>query len=153
MSHGSFNVTAREQLILAHLPQVWLIASQMHRLLPRHLELDDLVSVGCVGLIEAVDRYDPQRGCLLKTLAERRIRGAILDYLRKVDPLTRRLRRFVKQRDKAAVWLELELGRAPESAELAHVLGLSIERYRKLDLDSRAERVLSLDAIRSRACA
>jgi RNA polymerase sigma factor FliA len=148
MSHvSSLEASAREQLILAHLPQVHLIATRMHHRCPQQVDIDDLVSVGTLGLIQAVDRFRPQRGCLLKTLAEHRIRGAILDYLRKLDPLPRSARRFVKERDKAALLLQSELGRMPEPAELAHALGLSIERYRKLAWAVPAAQVVSLEAI------
>jgi RNA polymerase sigma factor for flagellar operon FliA len=143
---SSLRATEREQLILAHLPQVRLIANRMHRTCPPQVELHDLVSAGTVGLIQAVDRFRPERGCLLKTLAEHRIRGAILDYLRRVDPLPRSARRFVKERAKTFLRLESELGRTPESAELAEALGLPIERYRKLEWAVRAAHVVSLDA-------
>jgi RNA polymerase sigma factor for flagellar operon FliA len=119
----------------------------MHRRCPPQVELDDLVSAGILGLIQAVDRFRPERGCLLKTLAEHRIRGAILDYLRRLDPLTRSARRFVKERAKAYLRLESELGRPPESAELADALGIPIERYRKFEWAVRASQVVSLDSL------
>jgi RNA polymerase sigma factor for flagellar operon FliA len=77
-------------LILDHLPQV---------------ELDDLIHAGTIGLIQAVDRYDESRGCLLQTIAAHRIRGALLDYLRQIDPLPRNIRRFQKRRDAAVAEL------------------------------------------------
>ena len=88
----------REELILSHMPQVKLIAHRLHRRCPQ-VEFDDLMSVGTIGLIQAVDRFDPDRHLKLKTLAEHRIRGALLDYLRHIDPLPRSVRRFQKQRD------------------------------------------------------
>ena len=78
----------REYLILSHLPQVRSIAVRAIQRCPPAGTLDDLVSAGTVGLIQAVDRYDPERRVQLKTLAEHRIRGAILDYLRSLDPLS-----------------------------------------------------------------
>jgi len=150
---SSFEASDREQIILAHLPQVNLIATRMHRRCPLQVEIDDLISVGTLGLIQAVDRFRPERGCLLKTLAEHRIRGAILDYLRKLDPLSRSARRFVKERDRAALRLQSELGRMPERAELAHALGLSIERYRKLEWAVPAAQAVSLDDMDRPFCA
>ena len=88
----------REELILSHMPQVKLLAHRLHRRCPQ-VEFDDLISVGTIGLIQAVDRFDPDRHLKLKTLAEHRIRGALLDYLRRIDPLPRSVRRFQKQRD------------------------------------------------------
>ena len=138
----------REQLILRHLPQVHLLAVRQHRKCPPEVLLEDLISVGTVGLIQAVDRYDPSRKLKLKTLAEYRIRGAMLDYLRKLDPLPRSVRFFVCQRDEAAARLQRELGRPPEAAELANALGYSIKRYRKTECVVRAGQVRSLDAMR-----
>jgi RNA polymerase sigma factor (sigma-70 family) len=88
----------REELILSHMPQVRLLARRLHRRCPQ-VELDDLISTGTIGLIRAIDRFDPNRNLKLKTLAEHRIRGAMLDYLRHIDPLPRSVRRFQKQRD------------------------------------------------------
>jgi RNA polymerase sigma factor for flagellar operon FliA len=143
----SLEPSQREALILAHLPQVQLIATRMHLRCPRHVEVEDLISAGTVGLIQAVDRFRPERGCMVKTLAEHRIRGAILDYMRKIDPLRRRERTFVKARAKAFVKLEGEFGRAPVAEELAEAVGLPIERYRRLEWAVRASKVISLESI------
>jgi RNA polymerase sigma factor (sigma-70 family) len=75
----------REQLILEHLPQVRLIARRIHERLPESVSLDDLVSTGVVGLIAAIDRFDASHNVKLKTYAEYKIRGAILDGLRGLD--------------------------------------------------------------------
>jgi RNA polymerase sigma factor FliA len=148
---SSFDASEREQLILAHLPEVRLIATGMHRRCPPQVEFDDLVSAGTLGLIQAVDRFRTKRGCLLKTLAEHRIRGAIFDYLRKLDPLSRSARRFVKERAKTFLRLEFELGRPPEVGELAEALGLPLERYRRLEWAVRAADVVSLDGLERKA--
>jgi RNA polymerase sigma factor for flagellar operon FliA len=138
----------REQLILMHLPQVRLLATRLHHRCPNQVDLDDLLSAGVVGLIQAVDRFKPERGYKLKTLAEHRIRGAMLDYLRKLDPLPRSVRRFIRQRDEVRTQLDRELGRAPEAVEVAEALGLQIDRYRQLECTARAARTVSLDALR-----
>ena len=111
----------REQLILAHLPQVRMLARRVHIRCHRQVEFDDLFQVGVLGLIQAVDRFQPERQCLLKTLADHRIRGAILDYLRQLDPLPRSIRRFVRRREETELRLERHLGRPPMEAELACV--------------------------------
>ncbi len=81
----------REETILAHLPQVELLARRLHRRCPR-VELEDFISEGTLGFIKAVDRFDPCRNLKVKTYAEHRIRGALLDYLRRIDPLSRNVR-------------------------------------------------------------
>jgi RNA polymerase sigma factor for flagellar operon FliA len=143
----------RDRLILSHLPQVRMVASQVHSKCPRQVEIEDLVSVGVIGLMQAIDRFDASRGLLLKTLADYRIRGAMLDYLRQLDPLPRSVRRFVRQRAEAALRLTLHLGREPEEFELAQELGLSITRMRKLECVARAGQVRSLEEADTRRLA
>ena len=87
----------REKLLLAHLPQVRLVAETIRRRLPRAADLNDLIGYGVVGLLQALDRFDPSRGILLKTYAEQRIRGAILDGLRTMDWLSRGARQKQRQ--------------------------------------------------------
>ncbi len=82
---GEMAEEEREQLILEHLPQVRLIARRIHERLPESVTLDDLISTGIVGLIKAIDRFDPTQNVKLKTYAEYKIRGAILDSLRSLD--------------------------------------------------------------------
>src|SRR3954468_1301787 len=87
----------REQVILDHLPQVRLIARRIHERLPGHINIDDLISAGTLGLISAVDNFDSSQNVLLKTYAEYRIRGAILDSLRGMDFAPRQKRRQARQ--------------------------------------------------------
>lgn len=112
---------------MSHLPQVELLARRQHSKWPQ-IELDDLISAGTIGLIQAVDRFDPSRNLKLKTLAEHRIRGAMLDYLRQLDPLPRTLRTFQKKRD--AVLQSLSV--TPTTNEAAHLLGLPEPQYAQL---------------------
>src|SRR5579859_5557250 len=121
----------REHTILNHLSQVKILALRVYRRCPPGVLLEDLVSAGTTGLIEAVDRYDPGRNVQLKTLAEHRIRGAMFDYLRQLDPLPRSVRRFQRSREAAATQLEQRLGRGPSENEVAQEIGLSIEKYRQ----------------------
>lgn len=144
------SASERERLILAHLPQVHLLAGRLHRHCPRCVEMDDLISVGIVGLMQAVDRFQPERGLKLKTLAEHRIRGAMADYLRTLDPLSRQVRRFVRQREAMIALLTAQLGRQPENAELADALGLSTERYRRFEVRARAAQIVSLESMTTR---
>lgn len=141
----------REQLILGHMPQVHLVATRAHRRCPAQVCLEDLVSAGTVGLIQTVDRYDSRRNLKLKTLAEHRIRGAILDYLRELDPLPRGLRQFQHKRDAAYRDLEHRLDRVPCNAELADELGISLSTYRRLGREACAGSPVSLEALIARA--
>ena len=117
----------REELVLSHMPQVKLLAQRLHRRCP-HVELDDLISAGTIGLIQAVDRFDPARNLMLKTLAEHRISGALLDYLRHIDPLPRSVRRFQKQRDGIIAQMSAG-GEVLCHARVAQMLGVSLKKY------------------------
>jgi RNA polymerase sigma factor FliA len=120
----------REQLILDHLPQVRIIARRIHERLPDHINIDDLISAGTLGLISAVDNFDSSQNVLLKTYAEYRIRGAILDSLRGMDFAPRQKRRQARQIEAAIASCEQRLGRAPSEEEIAGELGLSLDEYR-----------------------
>src|SRR3954468_7037230 len=96
----------RERLILEHLPQVRLIARRIHERLPESVSLDDLISTGSLGLISAIDRFDPSLNVKLKTYAEYKIRGAILDSLRGLDWAPRQHRKRSKQIESAISVLE-----------------------------------------------
>src|ERR1700752_3568847 len=114
----------REQLILDHLPQVRLIARRIHERLPEHVNIDDLISAGTLGLISAVDNFDSSQNVLLKTYAEYRIRGAILDSLRGMDFAPRKKRRQARQIEAAMSACEQRTGRSPTEDEIADELGL-----------------------------
>jgi RNA polymerase sigma factor for flagellar operon FliA len=119
----------REQLILDHLPQVRLIARRIHERLPESVNLDDLVSTGVVGLISAIDRFDATHNVKLKTYAEYKIRGAILDSLRGLDWAPRQQRKRSKQIEAAILSAEHRLHRTPSEEEIADELGLSLVDY------------------------
>lgn len=121
----------RERLILAHLSQVRLIARKIHERLPESANFEDLTSAGTLGLIAAIDNFDPRQNVKLKTYAEFRIRGAILDSLRDLDWAPRQKRRQARDLEAAIGRLEQKLGRSPEEEEIALELGLSIEDYRR----------------------
>jgi RNA polymerase sigma factor for flagellar operon FliA len=119
----------REQLIIDHLPQVKLIARRIHERLPVSVSLDDLISTGVLGLIAAIDRYDSSHDVKLKTYAEYKIRGAILDSLRGLDWAPRQQRKRSKQIEAAIAALEQEHHRTPAEEEIAAYLGLSVSDY------------------------
>ena len=119
----------RERLILEHLPQVRLIARRIHGRLPENVSLEDLVSAGIVGLIAAIDGYDPTHQVKLKTYAEHKIRGAILDTLRNLDWAPRQRRKKAKQIEFAIAKAEQRLHCTPGEDEIAAEMGLDLEEY------------------------
>jgi RNA polymerase sigma factor for flagellar operon FliA len=119
----------RERLILEHLPQVRLIARRIHEKVPESVSLEDLVSTGVVGLITAIDNFDAGHNVKLKTYAEYKIRGAILDSLRELDWAPRQKRKKAKQIEAAIAQAEQKLHRVPSEAEIAAELGLSLAEY------------------------
>jgi RNA polymerase sigma factor for flagellar operon FliA len=136
----------REQLILEHMPQVRLIARRIHDRLPETVSLEDLVSTGVVGLISAIDRYDPSHGVKLKTYAEYKIRGAILDSLRGLDWAPRQQRRRSKLIELAISNLEQSLHRAPNEEEIAAELGVAVSEYRDWLTEIRGLNLGSLES-------
>ena len=136
----------REQLILEHLPQVRLIARRIHDRLPESVSLDDLVSTGIVGLISAIDRFDSSHNVKLKTYAEYKIRGAILDSLRGLDWAPRQQRKRSKQIEAAISRAEQLLHRSPTEEEIAEQLGLDIEEYHTWLIDVRGLNLGSLES-------
>ncbi len=143
---GENAAEAREQLILEHLPQVRWIATRIHDRLPNNTCLEDLISIGIVGLINAIDSFNPSLNVQLKTYAEYRIRGAILDSIRGLDGIAPHKRSRLKQMQAASAKLEQILQRAPEEEEIAAELGMNLEEYRDALLDLRAITIGSLDA-------
>lgn len=135
----------RERLILRHLPQVRLIARRIHERLPDSVSLDDLVSTGIVGLIAAVDNFDPTHNVKLKTYAEYKIRGAILDSLRGLDWAPRQQRKRSKQIESAIASAEQRLKRSPNEEEIADELGLSLAVYHEWLVKVRGVNLGSLE--------
>jgi RNA polymerase sigma factor for flagellar operon FliA len=119
----------RERLILEHLPQVRLIARRIQERLPKNICLEDLISTGVLGLISAIDNFDPAHNVKLKTYAEYKIRGAILDSLRGLDWAPRQKRRRTKQIEAAISTAEQRLKRAPSEEEIAAELAIRLEEY------------------------
>lgn len=139
----------RERLILEHLPQVRLIARRIHERLPESVNLDDLISTGTLGLIAAIDRFDPQHNVKLKTYAEYKIRGAILDSLRGLDWAPRQQRKRSKMIEAAINSAEQRLHRAPSEEEIAAELGLNLEEYHEWLVDIRGVNLGSLEVASS----
>jgi len=137
----------RERLILEHLPQVRLIARRIHDRLPESVSLDDLISTGVVGLISAINNFDPSLNVKLKTYAEYKIRGAILDSLRGLDWAPRQKRRRAKQIEAAVASAEQRLHRTPTEEEIAGELKLTLDEYREWLLEVRGVNLGSLEYV------
>jgi RNA polymerase sigma factor for flagellar operon FliA len=139
-------MTDRNAMIMRHMPLVAFVVNRMSSETSNRngLERDDAMAYGVEGLIQAVDNYDPERGTSFASFAVRRIRGSILDAIRKQDPLPRSLRRCARELESASQELACQLGRWPTNKEIAIRLGLSLEELHVLRSRS-SSRVVSLD--------
>ena len=122
----------RDRLLLEHLPSVRYIAHRIHERLPQHVELDDLISSGIVGLIDAFNKFDHTKQVQFKSYAQFRIRGAILDSLRVLDWSPRELRRKGRAVQEAIQTMTCNLQRTPTETEIARELNLGIHEYQLL---------------------
>jgi len=143
-------VEERERLLMEHLVSVRFIARKLHQTLPRHVELDDLVSAGMVGLVEACNRFDARRHVQFKSYAQFRIRGAILDWLRTLDWGPRELRRKARAIAETTRVLAHRLGRAPGEPEIAEAMGMELEELQQLVGELRSLELGSLNAEHSK---
>jgi len=142
---GEMTDEERERLILEHLPQVRLIARRIQERLPDSISLDDLVSTGVLGLISAIDNFDPGHNVKLKTYAEYKIRGAILDSLRGLDWAPRQKRRKSKQIEAAIAIVEQQLQGPASEDEIAAQLEISLEEYHEWLVEIRGLNLASLE--------
>ncbi len=122
----------RDELILEHLPQIKYIAQRISTKLPSHVELNDLVSAGILGLLDAIEKFDPNRGVKFKTYAELRIKGAILDSLRNLDWAPRSLRKKSKDLERVYRELEQQLGRPATDKEVCDAMQITLEEFYEL---------------------
>jgi RNA polymerase sigma factor for flagellar operon FliA len=143
---ANFSAQERDALILKHLPQVRMIARRIHGRLPEHVSFDDLVSTGTVGLISAIDRFDWSRNIQLKTYAEHKIKGAILDSLRRLDWAPRQQRKHAKQIEAAIAAAEQRLQRAPTEEEIATELSLTVDGYHRWQVEIGAVNLARLES-------
>jgi RNA polymerase sigma factor for flagellar operon FliA len=142
---GEMTDEDRERLILEHLPQVRLIARRIQERLPDSISIDDLVSTGVLGLISAIDNFDPVHNVKLKTYAEYKIRGAILDSLRGLDWAPRQKRRKSKQIEAAIAIVEQRLQGPASEDEIAVQLEITLEEYHEWLVEIRGLNLASLE--------
>ena len=136
--------TLKDVLIRHYLPVVRFIAERMIERLPGNVQMEDLVSVGIFGLMEALDRYDPGRGVKFESYCSRRIQGAMLDELRSIDWIPRITRQKVNRLESVFGRLERELGRTPTDEEVAQAMGVSVRELEKLYVDYNAATLYSM---------
>ncbi|MBN1816916.1 MAG: FliA/WhiG family RNA polymerase sigma factor [Sedimentisphaerales bacterium] len=134
----------RNLLMEHYLPIVKYTAERIYSKLPDKVELDDLISAGIFGLMDAIDAFDPQRGVKFETYCTPRIRGAILDELRSMDWVPRLVRARAHQLERALQTLEAHLGRMPTEKEIAEELKLEMTEFRRLQRDANAIGLVSL---------
>lgn len=138
-------VQERQRRIVEHYSLVRIIASRMVRRFPGHVEVDELVNTGMLGLIDAVDRFDPERGVPFKAYAEIRIRGSIVDALRGADWVPRAVRRTFARIDSTRTELRRRLGRDPTREEMARSLEVSVDAYDDLSDGAQIRSIVSLE--------
>ena len=127
----------RDRVVLEHVPLVKAIAVRVHENLPVHVDLDDLVHAGILGLFDAASKFNPDKQVVFSSYAKHRIKGAILDSLRQLDWASRDMRRRHKQVEAATRDLAAELQRNPTEQEVAQKLGMDTERWRTMMIDLR----------------
>ncbi|MFO7554763.1 MAG: FliA/WhiG family RNA polymerase sigma factor [Desulfobacterales bacterium] len=145
----ALNYERREELILKYAPLVKQIAERMAVRLPPNISKDELIGPGVMGLFDAIDKFDSERGIKFRTYASLRIKGAILDELRKMDWISRSVRRNINKIEDAIRILELKLDREPKDDEIAEQLGLDMDSYYKMISRSHGVSLLSLDELMS----
>src|ERR1051326_7108679 len=139
---------ARDELVVRYAPLVKYVIGRMAISLPAAMDSDDVLSAGTVGLLHAIDRFDPDQGVRFETYALQRIRGAIIDTIRSLSPLSRGAGRRARLLDETTALLAQRLGRAPTQDELANELGVDLQELGRMLLES-AHVIVSLDGASS----
>ena len=144
-SSAPIDPAVRDRLIESFVPFIRMTAERLAFRLPPYLDLDDLVNAGVIGLMDAIEKYDPQREARFKTYSEFRIRGAMLDEIRALDWVPRSVREKNTQLRRALAALEKQLGRAPSEDEIACEMQMGIEAYNDFLFQARAISLLKIE--------
>ena len=137
----------RDRLILTYAPLVKYVAGRLGSGLPAHVDEGDLVSYGLLGLIGAIERYDPARDIKFETYAISRIKGAIIDELRALDWVPRSVRSRAREIERAIAELEAKLGTAPDDAQIAAKIGISVDELEESLTDISRSSIAALDEL------
>jgi len=136
---------AKEEMVARYLPLVHVLAKKVHRRLPRGVDLESLIHSGVVGLLEALERFDPQRGVEFEVYARNRIQGEVMQCLRSLDWVSRSVRSWERKIDAARIKLAGKLVREPNAEELAKALEIPLETYFRLDQQVNDATLLSFE--------
>ncbi len=147
--HGEIPPPLKERIILEHTALIRYIVNRIAVRLPSHIDLDDLHNTGVIGLMDAIDKYDPNKNCKFKTYAEFRIKGAILDQLRSLDWVPRSIRQKSRRLEQAYSQVEQRLGRSATEHEIAESLGIGLDEFHFLVNQVRGISMVNLDEMRS----
>jgi RNA polymerase sigma factor for flagellar operon FliA len=142
---GNLHAKHREELVLKYAPLVKYISERIAIRLPINITKEELNSAGILGLFDALDKFDSGKGIKFETYAEHRIRGAILDELRKMDWLPRSIREDIRRIENAIIAARTKLGREPEDFEVAQEMGIEMDAYHKIISRAQGVSLLSLD--------
>jgi len=146
-----FDASSRDDLILQYTPLIKFVANRLAIRLPPHIDINDLISSGVLGLIDAIEKFDSSREAQFKTYAEFRIRGAMLDELRSMDWIPRSVRQNYNNIEKAFSRIEQELGRPANDEEVAQSLGISVNEFQDMVSRSAGLAILSLSDVVKRS--
>lgn len=135
----------KDEIVVEYAPLVRFIAQKIASRLPANIELDDLISCGVIGLMDAISKFDPTRDNKFKTYAEFRIRGSILDELRSQDWIPRSVREKTKQLERAYAKLERDFGRPANDQEMCKELECSLEEFHEMVNKSKSVSLLNID--------
>jgi RNA polymerase sigma factor for flagellar operon FliA len=148
IKHDEIPAPLKEDIVLEHAPLIRYIVNRIAVRLPSHIDLDDLHNTGVIGLMDAIEKYDPDKNCKFKTYAEFRIKGAILDQLRSLDWVPRSVRQKGRKLEKAYGEVEQRLGRSANEDEVADSLGLELDKFHTLINQVRGISLVNLEEIR-----
>jgi RNA polymerase sigma factor for flagellar operon FliA len=148
-TYGEIPQSVKERIVLEHTPLIRYIVNRIAVRLPSHIDLDDLHNTGVIGLMDAIEKYNPEKNCKFKTYAEFRIKGAILDQLRSLDWVPRSVRQKSRRLERAYLEIEQRLGRSASEHEVADSLGLELAEFHFLVNQVRGVSMVNLDELRS----
>jgi RNA polymerase sigma factor for flagellar operon FliA len=146
---GTVPADLKEKIVLEHTPLIRYIVNRIAVRLPSHIDLEDLHNTGVIGLMDAIDKYDPEKNCKFKTYAEFRIKGAILDQLRSLDWVPRSIRQKSRRLEQAYSEIEQRLGRSATENEVARSLGIDLEEFHYLVNQVKGISMVNLDELRA----